>query len=404
MSMSAPASPNTTERYFPQLREDPFRPPAEYERWRDEAPVVRAALHSDQSAWIVVGYDAAVEALTSPHMSVDVSLPKYPRVRQGVSAKSNDMMLRAMDPPLHGVHRRLMAPQFTLKRVNELEPELTRVLTELIDDLIAKGGPVDLHKELSLTYPTKVICALIGVDYSLSDQIQKYSSKITTADATAEELAAANEGLFALLDEEVRKQYDNPRDGLIGTLIAASREGKLEHRQILGQTFITIVAGHETTAHTISMGCRQLIGNPEIYERVRNDLSLVPGMIEDMIRMHALPDGTASRVATADVVIGGQEIKAGEGLVVNLIAPNFDPTRWEKPYELNVDRNSRDHISFSTGIHSCLGQNLARAELRIAFEQLLTRLPTLRLADVENPFELSNNGYTFGVRRLVVDW
>lgn len=393
----------TGEYYFPQLRVSPFRPPVAYEAWREESPVAAVELHSDQRAWCVVRYDAAREALEHPGISVDAQDPGFPRVRKGVTSRANDTMLRHMDAPMHGKYRRMMAKQFTAKRVEELRPELERIVGETLDDLLAATGPVDLHQQFSLVIPTKVICALLGVDYALSSRVQELSNVATSASSSAEELAGAAQAMYGLLDAEITAQYDAPREGLIGTLIEASREGEIEHRQILGQVFMTIIAGHETTANTISMGMLQLAAQPELRQRVANDLTLIPGMVEDMIRMHSLVDGTLSRVAKEDLTIGGQEIRAGEGVIVNISAPNYDPRRWESPAELNIDRNDRTHMSFGAGPHMCLGQNLARAELYLAFEQLLTRLPNLRIADVSDAVQMQNDGFIYGVRRLMVD-
>jgi cytochrome P450 len=365
---------------------------------------VEAELHSDQKAWVVVRYDAAREALEHPGISVDAQHPHFPKVRKGVTSRANDTMLRHMDAPMHGKFRRMMARQFTAKRVNELRPELERIVAETIDGILAQDGPVDLHQELSLVIPTKVICALLGVDYSISGKIQSLSNITTSAASSGEALAAAAQEMYGLLDAEINAQYEQPRNGLIGTLIEESRRNEIEHRQILGQVFMTIVAGHETTANTISMGMLQLFENTELRDRVAADPSLIPGMVEDMIRMHSLVDGTLSRVAKEDLVIGGQEIRAGEGVIVNISAPNYDSRHWESPYELNVERNDPAHLSFGAGAHMCLGQNLARAELYLAFEQLLARIPTLRLADGPNSVNMQNDGFIYGVRSLLVDW
>ncbi|WP_166875320.1 cytochrome P450 [Salinibacterium sp. ZJ450] len=401
---ATPDGAQTDAPWFPQLRDNPFRPPAAYEQWREQSAVGSAELHSDQRAWVVLRYDEVRETLEHADISVDAQHPHFPRVRKGVTSRANDTMLKHMDAPMHGKYRRMLARQFTAKRVNELQPELERIVTEALDGILAKGGPVDLHQDFSLVVPTKVICALLGVDYAISGDIQRLSNIITSAATQADELVAAAQEMYALLDAEINAQYENPRNGLIGTLIEESRKGEIEHRQILGQTFMTIVAGHETTANTISMGMLQLFESPEIRERVTADGSLIPGMVEDMIRMHSLVDGTLSRVASQDMVIGGQQINAGDGVIVTISSPNYDPRRWEDPYQLNIDRNDRAHISFGAGPHMCLGQNLARAELYLAFEQLLTRIPTLRLADAPEPVEMQNDGFIYGVRSVMVDW
>lgn len=389
---------------FPQPREEPMRPPAAYETWREEAAAAKAQLHSDQRAWVVLRHAAAREALEHPDMSVDAHHPNYPKVRKGVTARSSDTMLRHMDPPMHGKYRRMMAGQFTAKRVNELHPELERTVTEAIDAILATGGPVDLHKEVSLVIPTKVICALLGVDYKRSADIQRLSSITTAASSSAEDLQAAAGEMFEILDAEIIEQEKEPGDGLIGKLVTHMSKGEIERRQVLGQVMMVIVAGHETTANTISMGMLQLFDRSDIRERVTENLDLIPGMVEDMIRMHSLVDGTLSRVAKADMVIGGHEIKSGDGVIVNISAPNFDPRYWDRPYELDVDRNSREHLSLGAGPHLCMGQHLARAELCLTFEQLLTRIPSMRRADGDDAVVMQNDGYIYGVRKLMVDW
>lgn len=389
---------------FPQLRDEPMRPPTAYEAWRESSGVVKTQLHSDQCAWVVLRHDAAREALLHPDISVDAQHPHFPKVRKGVTSRANDTMLRHMDPPMHGRYRRLMTGQFTAKRVAELRPELERIVTEAIDGILAKGGPVDLHRDVSLVIPTKVICALLGVDYKYSADIQRLSSVTTSASATTEELMAAAAEMYEILDSVITEQETEPREGLIGRLITEHMsKGEIEHRQILGQVFMIIVAGHETTANTISMGMLQLFARPDVRKRVTANPDLIPGMVEDMIRMHSLVDGTLSRVAKADMVIGGQKIKNGEGVIVTISAPNYDPRFWDSPYELNIDRNSRDHLSFGAGAHSCMGQNLAREELNLAFQQLLTRIPTLRLADGD-AVDMQNDGFIYGARRVMVDW
>lgn len=390
--------------WFPQLRQEPFRPPAEYERWREQAGVVRAELHSDQQAWVVVRYDEAREALEDPRIVGNQLHPNYPKVRKGVTSRSRDTSLRAMDPATHRKYRRMVGRHFTAKRVNELLPELQRIVTEQIDSILAMGGPVDLHEEVSVVIPMKVICALLGLDYALSGQIQRLSSTIISAATPEQDLASATKELFELLDEQIGAQYENPREGLIGRLVEQSRNGEIERRQILGMSFEIVIAGHDSTANTISMGMLQLFASPDIRGRVTADLSLIPGMIEDMVRMHSLPDSSLSRVASEDLVLGAQPIKAGDGVIINLTAPNYDPRHWEDPYQLNIDRNDRAHVAFGGGTHACLGQNLARAELALVFEQLLTRIPTMRLADVPDPVEMNVDGFNYGVRRLMVDW
>lgn len=401
---TAQLSTDTAGRWFPQLRDDPFRPPVDYEAWREYAPVVPVELHSDQRAWVVTRYDEAREALEHPAISVDAQHENFPKVRKGVTSRANDTMLRHMDAPMHGKYRRMMTRQFTAKRVAEMHDELERIVTDAVDGILAKGGVVDLHEEVSLVIPTKVICLLLGVDYGLSGKIQTLSTIATSASSSAEQLGAAAMEMYGILDAEITAQYENPREGLIGTLIQEMHKGEIEHRQILGQVFMTIIAGHETTANTITMGMMQLMRSPETMARVTDDLSLVPSMVEDMLRMHSLVDGTLSRVAKDDLVLGGQQIKAGEGIIVNISAPNYDPRHWDAPYELNVDRNERSHMSFGAGQHMCLGQNLARAELYLAFEQLLTRVPGMRLADQADAIEMQNDGFIFGARHLRVTW
>jgi cytochrome P450 len=142
---------------IPQRRHDPFRPPADYGFRREEAPVVEAELHSDQRAWVVLRYDEVRQTLEHPGISEDAQHPHFPEVREGVTSRENDTMLRHMDAPMHGRCRRMMTRQFTAERVNELQPELLRIVADTIAAVLATGGPVDLYQEVSPRIPTTVI-------------------------------------------------------------------------------------------------------------------------------------------------------------------------------------------------------------------------------------------------------
>lgn len=314
-------------------------------------------------------------------------------------------MFVEMDEPEHSVYRRMLIPEFSVRRARQMRPEIQRQADELIDQIVADGDSTDLVRSYSLALTSRVICGLLGVPYQDRDFFQ---AKVVTAvnlESSPADFEAAFGEIMTYLGELVAAKVDQPTDDMIGRLITGPMaEGKLDIEQLTSISALLLVGGHESTANMISLGVLHLIQSPELRDRLRAEPDRYPELVEELLRYHSIADVNVARVALEDVEAGGQLIRAGEGVVVSLGAANHDESFFPDPAEFDLDRQYRRHIAFGHGYHQCLGMSLARVELEVAYRAILERIPNLRL-DV--PFEklpFKYNGMLFGLHSLPVSW
>ncbi|NUR30115.1 MAG: cytochrome P450, partial [Catenulispora sp.] len=252
--------------------------------------------------------------------------------------------------------------------------------------------------------PSLVICELLGVPYGDHDFFQSRTSLMVSRTSVADRQRAFAE-VRGYLDELVTRKESDPGDDLISRQIARQRqEGTLDHAALVSLAFLLLTAGHETTANMISLGVVALLGRPEQLAAIRSDPARTPAAVEELLRYFAVADGVTSRLAVEDVEIGGASIRAGEGVVVSTLSAGWDPAAFEEPAVLDVGREARHHLAFGFGPHQCLGQNLARMELRIVFDTLFRRIPTLRLAVPAQELPFKTDAVVYGVHELPVAW
>ena len=394
---------------FPVRREAPFAPPEVYARWRESEPVKKVRIPSGKEAWLLTRHEDVREMLDKldvPHLTANRLDPRFPNLRSGVIGKSTDSNLVWMDEPEHGVMRRMLSPSFTAKKVNTMRPGIQEIVDGVLDRMLEAGPPTDLHQAFSLPIPSLVICQLLGVPYEDHEIFERLTGTLLSRATSPDEYSKNLDELATYLDAKVTEKAKDPSpDDLIGRLIIEHvRTGELEHRQVVGLSMLMLVAGHETTANTFSMGVLHLLVEPDKWEMLRAEPDLVPGAVEEMVRVHSINDLVTLRLAAKDFEIGGCPVKAGEGIFGLNAAANHDPDAFPNPGELDPRRGARNHVGFGYGIHSCIGQNLARAELELAFRALLDRVPTLRLDVPVEELSFKHDGFVFGLYGLPVAW
>jgi len=206
--------------------------------------------------------------------------------------------------------------------------------------------------------------------------------------------------------ELVARKVREPGDDLISRLVTEYvATGQLDHATAAITSVIMMQAGHETTANMLSLGTVVLLEHPEVFMRLgqSNDPAVIANIVEELMRYLTIVVSQVDRVATEDLEIGGQLIRAGEFVMMNLLAGNWDSEFAEKPEAFDVDRNTRGHLGFGYGVHQCIGANLARVEMQVAFSTLARRLPGLRLA--VSPDELRfKESDIYGMKELPVSW
>lgn len=282
----------------------------------------------------------------------------------------------------------MLIPSFSVKRITSLRPEIHRIVDGLLDRMLEQGPPAELVSAFALPVPSMVICSLLGVPYADHEFFEEESRRILRG-RTAEEAEDARLRLEEYCAGLIAAKQKNPGDGLLDELIEERlRTGSLTHEELVGLAMILLVAGHETTANMISLGTFTLLEHPEQLDRLKAEEDLMPAAIEELMRFLSIADGVL-RVAKEDIEIGGQIIRADDGVLLPTSLINRDDTVYPSPDELDLDRSARHHVAFGFGIHQCLGQNLARAEMEIALRSLFTRIPELRLAvpAAEIPFK-----------------
>jgi pentalenic acid synthase len=391
---------------FPQDRTCPYHPPTAYEPLRAARPLTRVTLFDGRQVWLVTGHTLARDLLADQRLSTDRTHPDFPApTERFAAARDRRIALLGADDPEHRTQRRMMVPSFTLRRAVELRPRIKRIVDERLDAMIAQGPPAELVSAFALPVPSMVICALLGVPYADHDFFEGQSRRLLRGPKAADTQDARDQ-LDAYFEELIDRKLKQPEPGagVLDELVHERlRDGELDRREVISFATILLVAGHETTANMISLGTFTLLQHPERLAELREDPELIPGAVEELMRMLSIADGLLRR-ATEDIDVDGTTIRAGDGVVFSTSVINRDADVYADPDTLDWHRPARHHVAFGFGIHQCLGQNLARAELEIALHTLFDRLPGLRLAAPAEEIPFKPGDTIQGMLELPVTW
>jgi cytochrome P450 len=379
----------------------PFDPPEELATLPS---IGRMTFPDGHAGWLVTGYATARAILSDRRFSSRNELRRAP-VRTATAQESPEPappgILTRSDPPDHTRYRRLLTGQFTVRRMKMLEPGIERIVEEHLDAMADAGPGADLVRAFALPIPSLVICELLGVPYADRELFQRDTATMFDFTTPTDQLMAAMASITGYLDELVRRKRAEPADDLLSGLTHSDELTDEELRNI-GLTLL--VAGHETTANMLALGTFALLCNPEQLAALRADPVLVANTVEELMRYLSVAHVGPTRGALEDVEIDGQLIRAGEVVTISLSAANRDPARFDRPDELDITRSATGHLAFGHGIHQCLGQQLARVEMRIAFPALFRRFPALRLAVPAEEVPLREATLVYGVHELPVTW
>jgi cytochrome P450 len=288
-------------------------------------------------------------------------------------------VMLGLDEPEHGRHRALVAKAFSQKALAHWEDELiSRVGSELIDGFVDKGR-VDLVKEFTFPYPSRIIAGLLGLPEQDYPQFQRWSISLLSFTINPERGKAASKALEEYFTPILAARRKEPRDDLISRLADAEIDGeKLADEEIFSFLRLLLPAGVETTYRSLGNLLFGLLSHPDQLDAVRADRSLLPQAIEEAVRWEP-PLLTITRVSTRDTVLGGVEIPAGCSVMPMLGSANRQDDRYADPDRFDIFREARANIAWGHGVHVCLGMHLARLEMRVALNLLFDRLPDLRL-------------------------
>lgn len=393
---------------FPIPRECPLHPPAPYAEFQSRDVPSQVRMWNGNTAWIFTRYDDVKLILADSRFSIVPTRENFPNVSAARAAiRAKDKTFISMDAPGHTHYRKMLAKEFTVKKMEAWRSRAREVSNKLIDDMLAKGKSAELVHDFCLPLPSLLISELLGVPYESHEFFQEQSTYRVRQDITPEVALAASRRMMEFLEQVTRdkEELDDPGDDIIGRLIAEQmRTGQLTREELVGMADLMIVAGHETTANMIAMGTLSLCLHPDQRESIRQDNSNVLSAVEEMLRYHTIAHFNGSRVALEDVEIRGHPVKKGDGILAMANAANRDPAVFECPDQFDITRDASKHIAFSFGVHQCLGQNLARVEMQEAFIALVDRIPSLRVSVPIEELSFKGEVFVYGLHRLPVQW
>ena len=381
------------------LKRDGLDPVAEIGALRAEAPISKLDLPFGMNAWLVTGYDEAKAVLGKANgFSNDFTNLVG---SAGVTEDQNPGGLGFADPPVHTRLRKLLTPEFTMRRLNRLTPRIDEIVAEQLDAMAKTEGPVDLWQAFALPIPSLTICELLGVSYEDREDFQRLSTaRFDLFGGASASLGAMSESLTYLL-EIVKKQREEPGDGLLGMLIKEHGD-EISDQELAGLADGVLTGGLETTASMLALGALVLLRDEKAFEAVRGDDQSVHRFVEELLRYLTVVQMAFPRFAKEDMEIGGVRITEGDIVLVSLSAADRDPKLGADMETFDATREPTSHLAFSYGIHRCIGAELARMELRAAYPALVRRFPTMRLHGTQADLAFRKTSVVYGVEALPV--
>ncbi len=384
----------------------PFDPAAEYVEFRASGRLDKVSCPAGIDAYLLSGYDEVRTLLNDSRLSSRGAVSNHVITDRDVTVDPTPGSIIHLDGAPHARLRRMLTPEFTVKRMRALREYVAGLIESHIDAMLAKGGPVDLVQEFALPIPSLVICELLGVPYEDREQFQGRSALLVSTDASPADSQQASDALQNYIAGLVMAKMRQPGEDLLSRLIQRGNESEqpLTVPELITLGLSLLIAGHETTANMIGLSTLALLRNPEQLAVLREDPSLAESAVEEMLRYLSIVQWGLLRYATEDIEYDGETIKAGEWLVAALASGNRDETVFPNAAAIDVRRNPTAHLAFGFGAHQCIGQQLARVELQEVFSRLYRRIPTLRLAVPFEEIEFKDNALAYGVRALPVTW
>ncbi|MEV4057775.1 cytochrome P450 [Amycolatopsis sp. NPDC049688] len=387
----------------PWARIDKFDPPAIFDTLREERPLAKMVYPDGHVGWIVSSYELVREVLSDPRFSHSCEVGHFPVTHQGQVIPTHPLipgMFIHMDPPEHTRYRKLLTGEFTVRRTSRLIPRVEAVAAEQIEVMRAKGAPADLVHDFAKPLVLRMLGELVGLPYEERDRYVPAVTLLHDAEADPAEAAEAYGQAQAFFDEVIERRRKEPQDDLISSLVNED----LTLEELRNIVTLLLFAGYETTEGALCVGTFALLHHADQLAKLRAEPAKLDAAIEELLRYITVNQYHTYRTALEDLKLDGELIKKGDTVTVSLPAANRDPAKFGCPAELDIERDTSGHVAFGFGIHQCLGQNLARIELRAGFTALLQAFPGLRLAVPADEVPLRLKGSVFSVEKLPLAW
>lgn len=370
----------------PELRRDPY---PSYDRIRERGPVYKGRFISGTTS-----HAACNDILRSEAFGVAGGMGGMPmpvrrvldRVAEpGVFGPMSPPSMLAVDPPEHTRYRRQVSRVFTPRAVAGLEPRVREIADDLLGEAEASGGGFDLVERYAAKLPTAVISEILGVPKEMRDQVLVWgdgAAAMLDPDLEWSRFRVAEKGareMFGWFDDHIAYLRRHPGDNLLSRLARLDGDDRLDDDQLRATGLLVLGAGFETTVNLIGNAVELLDRHPDQLAEAMDDPALWPGVVEEVLRYES-PVQLTLREAYEDTEVRGVPVRRREAVLVMLAGANRDPEVFEEPHRFDIHRpNAADHLSFSSGVHYCLGASLARIEAAAALRALYERFPRLRV-------------------------
>lgn len=376
---------NTINIASPQFKANPY---PIYAQLRAESPVHRIMLPGKQPAWLVTHYDDVVAILKDDERFVkdrtnamtSEQLGKQPWMPGFMKPLARNML--DLDAPDHTRLRALVHKAFTPRLIEQMRERIERLTNNLLDE-VERKGKIDLVRDYALPIPSTIIAEMLGIPAEDQTKFNHWSNMMlnSTSVIGMMQLFPAMYRFVNYLRGRINERRANPQDDLISALIQTQESGdRLSEDELVGMVVLLLVAGHETTVNLIASGVLAMLEYSEQRAKLEHEPGLIKSAVEELLRYTTPVQNATERYARKDVTMHGVTIPRGQLVFAVLASGNRDETHFEKPDVLDISRENNRHLSFSNGIHYCLGAPLARMEGQIAIQNLLKRFPRLHLA------------------------
>ncbi|WP_073480758.1 cytochrome P450 [Streptoalloteichus hindustanus] len=391
-------------RDFPLAPPGTMGPPANYAALQRECPVTRVRMLIDATAWYVTRYEDVRAVLADPRfVRPTINAWPVPAVDQPSSGPELVTMME-MDGPRHRALRQAVAQSFSARAARARESRVRARAEELLADVERLGPPADLVAAFAEPFPLLVMCDLVGIPADDREFFLPLADAALGAMVTLEEGRRATERLRDYLTDLLAYKEREPADDVLTDLVRRRDSGALTQEELIAFGLSMLVAGYRTSTMFLANAVLTLVSHPERFDALRNDPTLVPGAVEELLRFLPVMNGVVVLLATEDVELRGRRIRAGEAVLPIIPAANRDHSVFSDPDRFDPRRRPNPHLSFGRGTHNCVGVHLARLELTAALQSLTSRFPALRLAVPEHRIPWDDDSPAKSPLRLPVSW
>jgi cytochrome P450 len=385
------------------LRREGLNPVPALAAVREREPVTRLKMPLGLRGWLVTGYEESKAVLAAdPSLFSNDFGNMIGKV--GIGAEQDPGGLGFADPPHHTRLRKMLAPHFTSRALAKRSDQVREIIDDALDEMAkaaADAPTVDLQKHFALQIPSRVIMELLGVDDVDRDEFQRLSAERFDLVGGAHKSLDVIQQAIELLRGTVARQRVNPGPGLIGSVLR-------EHGDDIGDVELAglmdgvLTGGLETTVSMLALGAIKLLQDEQLFTRLREDDAAAEPFVEEMLRYLTVVQVGFPRFAVRDTVLGGKSIFAGDVVICSLSGANRDARHGTGMEQFDLSRPPTPHLAFGHGLHRCVGAELARIELRMAYPALVRRFPNLRLAIPAEELKYRELSVVYGIEELPV--